>query len=116
MKYSEIVYKVDGPHAGPEGKTYDWMAVRSKEEFREALENGWFNTLVEAIKPKRAREENGTYRGDDPSTPDVNEAYEQGPPTREEMKQKADELELEYPKNISSPKLLKLIEDALKEK
>lgn len=27
-------------------------------------------------KPKRARTKRGTYKADDPSTPDVNEAYE----------------------------------------
>lgn len=116
MKYSEIVYQVPGPHAGPAGKTYDWKAVKSKDELKEALEDSWFNTLEDAIKPKRAREEDGTYRGDDPSTPDVDEAYEQALPTRDEMKQKAEELGLEFPKNISSVKLLKLIEDELKDK
>ena len=30
----------------------------------------------ESKKTKRARKGNGTYQGDDPSTPDVNEAYE----------------------------------------
>ena len=30
--------------------------------------------------PKRARNADGTYRGDDPSTPDVNEAWEGGEP------------------------------------
>jgi len=29
-------------------------------------------------KKKRARNANGTLKGDDPSTPDVNEAYEDG--------------------------------------
>jgi|TARA_B100000212_G_C27358433_1_gene527005 hypothetical protein len=33
--------------------------------------------LVEGAEPKRARRSNGQLKGDDPSTPDVNEAYEQ---------------------------------------
>ena len=33
--------------------------------------------LVEGAEPKRARSSNGQLKGDDPSTPDVNEAYEQ---------------------------------------
>ena len=33
-----------------------------------------------AEDPKRARNADGTYRGDDPSTPDVNEAWEGGEP------------------------------------
>jgi len=32
--------------------------------------------LVEGAEPKRARSSNGRLKGDDPSTPDVNEAYE----------------------------------------
>jgi hypothetical protein len=30
-----------------------------------------------AVTRKRARTQSGTYRGDDPSTPDVNEAWEE---------------------------------------
>ena len=30
-------------------------------------------------KPKRARKKDGRYQADDPSTPDVNEAYESKP-------------------------------------
>ena len=35
-------------------------------------------------EPRRARNADGTYRGDDPSTPDVNEAWEGGeePPAK----------------------------------
>ena len=33
---------------------------------------------VEAVEPKRARNEKGQLVGDDPSTPDVNEAWEGG--------------------------------------
>ena len=35
-------------------------------------------TKTDKGKRKRARNEDGTYRGDDPSTPDVNEAWEDG--------------------------------------
>ena len=31
--------------------------------------------LVEGPEPKRARSSNGRLKGDDPSTPDINEAY-----------------------------------------
>jgi len=33
--------------------------------------------LVEGSEPKRARSSNGQLKGDDPSTPDINEAYSQ---------------------------------------
>ena len=54
------------------------------EKFQEFVK--WFNELIfgkemteyTAVKPKRkrARKADGTYRGDDKSTPDVNEAWE----------------------------------------
>ena len=41
---------------------------------------------VTPIKPKRARTKKGTYRADDKSTPDINEAYVGGKaPTRKDL-------------------------------
>ena len=111
----EIVYKVPGKNFGPYGKTYDWKPVNSEDELSQAIKEGWFNTLEEAVEDKpvklvRAREEDGQYKGDDPSTPDVDEAWiEDTAPTRDEMEAKAKELGLEFRKNISDNKLLKLI-------
>ena len=49
------------------------------------IENGWAievkaeGKAKETSKPaKRARNDDGTLKGDDPSTPDVNEAWESG--------------------------------------
>lgn len=115
----EIVYKVPGKNYGPGSKTYDWMAVNSEDEFNKAVNDGWFNTLEEAIEGKvkkreRARNDDGEYIGDDLSTPDINEAYvDKAAPTRDEMEAKAKELGLEFRKNISDKKLLKLIDKQL---
>jgi hypothetical protein len=115
---TEIVYKVPGRNAGPKGKTYDWIAVKSEAEFEQKLKEEWFNTLDEAVNGKakelvRARNEEGEFVGDDPSTPDVNEAYTDAPPTRDEIKAKAKELNIVFAKNITDKKLLELIEAAL---
>lgn len=121
MFKAEIVYKIPGKNAGPEGKTYDWVKVVSQEDYKQRLNDGWFDTLVEALKgkdkePVRAREDDGTFIADDPSTPDVNEAYvDNAPPTRKELKEKADELGIKYPKNIKDAKLRRLIEAKLKD-
>ena len=90
---SEIVYKVPGRNAGPKGKTYDWKPVKSEDEFLQALDDGWFDTLEEAINGK------------------ANEVEIQ--PTREEMNLKAKELRINYAKNISDKTLLGLINDKL---
>ena len=116
----EIVYKIPGKNAGPKGKTYDWKGVKSADELNQALKDGWFNTLEEAVKGKsvklvRAREEDGQYKGDDPSTPGVNEAYiEDSAPTRAEMEAKAKELRISFKRRTSDKDLLALIEAKIK--
>lgn len=116
---TEIVYKVPGKNHGPKGKTYDWKPVKSEEEFEQAIDSGWFDTLEEAINGKakslkRARNADGEYIGDDPATPDVDEAWvSDDAPTREEMNKKAKELGIKHAKNISDKTLLGLINDKL---
>lgn len=99
---NEIVYKVPGKNAGPKGKTYDWKPVKSEDEFNQAIESGWFDTLEEAINGKHAKSVKL-------AKPEKNDDA----PTREEILTKANELELEFPRNISSKKLLALIKQKL---
>jgi hypothetical protein len=87
----EIVYKVPGKHAGPNGKTYDWKGVTSKDEFNQAMKDDWFDTLDEAINGRIIDME----------------------PTRAEMNKKAKELGLKYGPNTSDANLLKLINDKI---
>ena len=42
--------------------------------------------LVEGPEPTRARSSNGRLKGDDPSTTDINEAYEKPKPKRKPKK------------------------------
>ena len=107
----DIVYRIPGKNHGPEGYNYDWTPVRSEKELKEKLKDGWFDTLEDAVKGERARNDEGQYVADDPETPE-NEAYDK-PPTRKELKQKADELDIKYANNIPEKKLIKLIEDKL---
>ena len=50
----------------------------SAEEAATFIENGFAEEVKTADKPKRARNEKGQLVADDPSTPDVNEAWEGG--------------------------------------
>ena len=63
------------------------------------VENGWaIEVKVDApeetvdveseVKPKRARNKKGQLKGDDPSTPDVNEAWEGGEAPKKTSKKK----------------------------
>ena len=50
----------------------------SAEEAATFIENGFAEEVKTADKPKRARNEKGQLVADDPSTPNVNEAWEGG--------------------------------------
>ncbi len=86
-----MLYKHPGPHKIHDNK-FDYIVT---EDIDAALKDGWFLTTPEAlegIEPKPSPE-----------------------PTRDEVKQKADELGIEYPKNIQTLRLQKLVEDKLDE-
>lgn len=86
-----MLYKHPGPHK-IHSNMFDYCIV---EDIEKALKDGWFLTTPEALKAAE-------------SEPDA-------APTRDEVKQKADQLGIEYPKNIKTPRLQKLVEDKLDE-
>lgn len=96
-KYQDMVYKNGGPYAR-KGGTYDTKGVNSREEHDEALKNGWFNTLPEAIAGKAAVVE---------LPPD------EKPPTRAELEQKAKELNIKFSKSTTDEVLAANIAKAL---
>ena len=81
--------------------------VEAKESWQDDImstfvENGWaievkMDSVEEQVdlgesevkEVKRARNEDGTLKGDDPSTPDVNEAWEGGEAPKKTTKKKA---------------------------
>lgn len=97
VPYSDIVYRVPGPHAAHNGKTYEYVPVTSKEDHTQKLKDGWSDSLVEAVEGKEEA----------PIDTDSQ-------PTRDEAKAKADELGIKYPGNISTVKLVGLVEEKLK--
>lgn len=56
------------------------FAMIEEADFDRFKAMGWSKEKAEksAAKPKRARKADGTLKADDPSTPDVNEAWEGG--------------------------------------
>tara|TARA_B100000965_G_C19601082_1_gene762678 strand:+ start:525 stop:809 length:285 start_codon:yes stop_codon:yes gene_type:complete len=50
----------------------------TEEEAATFIENGFAEEVKTTSKPKRARNADGTLKGDDKSTPGVNEAWEGG--------------------------------------
>lgn len=99
MAYKILVPKPAASNShGTETKLYEaGELVDAKEDWQKSImdsfvENGWAietkdvqseNVVeegeVEPVEePKRARDDKGHFKADDPSTPDVNEAYEGG--------------------------------------
>lgn len=86
-----MLFQSPGPKVRPDG-TYGWK-IFNDSEVDAALKNGWHKSPIAAIaaieaeakpveeKPKRgrkrARTDEGRFQGDDKSTPDVNEAWEE---------------------------------------
>ena len=102
-----IVYKDGGPHSRA-GGTYDYKGINSQEELDAALAAGWFATMGEAVAPKVA--ENSAAAPSNTSSDD-----DKKPPTREELKQKATELGIEFAANTGDKKLGELIAAKLAE-
>src|SRR5262245_53791558 len=96
-KYQEMVYRCPGPYQRPHG-TFDTLGVNSKDEHEQALKDGWFNSLPEAIVGKTAV---------------VELPSDSAPPTRDELEQKAKELGIKFDKKTSDEVLTEKISKAL---
>lgn len=99
-----MLYKDVGPHQR-RGGTYDVVAVQSQQEHDEKLASGVWYSHPDEIGAKAV----ATLSSDAPATKD------DAPPTREELKQKATELGIEFAPNIGDKKLRELIEAKLAE-
>lgn len=91
MSYPTIVYKCPGTHQRP-GGTFAYKGVASEAEHIEAMDAGWFDTMLEAIAGKPAKEQ---------------------PPTRAELEQKAAQLGIHVDKKVTDAVLTEKIAKAL---
>jgi hypothetical protein len=96
IEFSEIVYRGFGPHHR-KGGSFNSIGVKSPEEMKAKLADGWYATLHEAIEAH-----------DNPTKVD------EAPATRGELEVKAKELKLTFDGRTSDAKLLKMIDEALK--
>lgn len=97
MPNHTMLYKCPGPHE-IHGGHFDYTIVDADDfdALATAQADGWFPTTPEAKAAYEAEK----------AKPESDDA----PPTREELKAKADELGIEYAKNISDKKLSELID------
>tara|TARA_Y100000114_G_scaffold148910_1_gene162465 strand:+ start:91 stop:444 length:354 start_codon:yes stop_codon:yes gene_type:complete len=101
--YKIVVPKVGATNElGTESKLYVHNeVVEAKESWQQDLmeafvANNWAMEIkvedtsdLEQSEPVRARNEKGHYKADDPSTPDINEAYEGGVAPKKTTKKKS---------------------------
>ena len=99
MSNTTMLYKAPGLHE-IHGGHFDYTIVNDNE-IEATLAAGWYLTTTEA---KAAHEEV------------LQQAADNEPPSRDELKQKATELGLTFPGNVSNAKLAEMIDAALADK
>lgn len=105
--FSEVLYKCPGIHQCP-GGTFNWLGVKSKAEMDNALRNGWFRTMPEAIEAYHSIKKPVSVKVPEPVIPEDN-----APPTLEELRMKAGELGIKFTESTKYATLLRKIEEAL---
>lgn len=105
-----IVYKCPGPNLVTGGITFSTLGI-DDSELPEAVQNGWFETLPQAIEaftvPKVAK-----APAPQPE-PAKDEPDDNAPPTRDELIQQAEKIGLDVDGRWSDKRLLKEIEEAM---
>lgn len=91
MEFPRLVYKDGGPHQR-KGGTFDYRPVHNEAELDAALEQGWHESVQDAIAPKPQAEP--------PQSTDSTRK-----PTRGELEQKATELGVPFGPRVSDRKL-----------
>ena len=97
MSYPTLVYKCPGDHQCPRG-TFSYKAIENEAELVAAKESGWFLNLMDAVEGKELV---------------VESAEEVEPPTREELEQKAKELDIKFDGRTTDSALARKIESEL---
>lgn len=95
MNFPRYLFRDGGPFQR-EGGTYNSLLAQDEDQVSEALGNGWFMTLPEAVEA--------------PKAPPLKE---DAPPSRQELEAKAGELGLSWPKGTRDKTLLAMIESKL---
>jgi len=111
----EVLYKGEGPHQR-NGGGFSTLAVRSEQEIQDALANGWYRTMPEAIE---AHDNPGAAlvvaKAGEPAVitelPEV--PADEEPVTRAELEQQARELGIKFDGRTGDKTLLSKINAAL---
>ncbi len=108
-EYPRMMYKAGGGEQIHGGR-FSTLIVHDQDELETALAGGWSRTTPEAVEAARPAKPAPDPAASSGGKPEVDD---DAPPTRDELKQKANELGLTYAGNISTEKLAALVETAL---
>lgn len=123
-----IVYKPNGPHQRL-GGTFDYKGVHTQEEFDRAIADGWHADYAKMLAPKDQHEVEVRPKVEDETAPEIahevetdgeevwmllSDSEDESEPTREELEQKARELDIKFDGRTSDRKLGLLIDEKLK--
>jgi hypothetical protein len=103
--YPRMLFKAGGPEQAHGGQ-FSTLIVGNADEHETALAEGWANTTPEALEIKQAAEQ---------ATTEDSSAVGDRPATRDELEQKASELDIPYSARVSDKKLAEAIAAKLAE-
>ena len=101
-EFPTIVYKCPGSHHCA-GGTFDFIQVKDETELEEKIKSGYRLSITAALNMDLEDEDEDEDQDED----------EDGLPTREELEEKAKELNIKFNKRTSNDRLLDLIEKSL---
>lgn len=106
MHFPRLVYKCPGPHR-KRGHSYRYQGCVDADQFAVLAKQGWFPSFEEAIVGNQIEEIVEAVQAADEAIDEI------GEPTRDEMEQKARELEIPFNSRTSDKVLAQRIADAV---
>ena len=108
MKFPAPLYRIPGPYRKGRGmKTYAVSGAEDKAQYKAMLAKGWFPSYEEAVAGKVAVEVVKAAEAFEEAVDDLSD------PTRDELEQLANELDIPFNKRTSDRKLAERIAAAL---
>lgn len=101
--FPTMVYRIPGRHWGPEGSTYDYLGVDDQDAFDAALDDGWHETIMDALGKDRVI---AAAEALEDALNDVS------PATRDELEQTAKDLGVPFNKRTADAVLIQRIAEA----
>lgn len=103
-KNHEILYKSPGSNRGTNGRTFDWIQAKTKEEAAQLIANGWSvseeeaHELADALKAGKKGKKRLVRQDEEDEDEEAEEDEEEADAAEEESSEQGDDLGLGSPK------------------